>query len=359
MSQLESSSVAIFDPEAFYPFRRLVQGGLKIWSDLPLIEHFIRAIVLHDKMSMILAPTPYDPISDEEMRESFPGPRNVIVGIGPVLTDYKKLLSCGKLDHIVPESHISPAIIDLVGKFSNAGPGNPYYRAHIEFAGKILAVVRNGGSFVCEGRFSRAIEQSAREYPNKLFQNLDQDWQEFARATNSGQVGIKIPPILNIILSRCENREAIPDTLNQLRGEWADARTKTWRIIKELRMARTYKEAQKITRELSEASKHFSPFSNQMNISPVRILWDILLESANGAVNATLSGGEPVIGAAVAAGKKTISGVVKGGKQFGKILFGRGAFDLAKRIRKELLHSSPQDTLSKILAQSEKDALGL
>jgi len=51
--------------------------------------------------------------------------------------------------------------------------------------------------------------------------------------------------------------------------------------------------------------------------------------------------------------------LAQSGKQFGKLLFGRGAFDLARRIRKEIMYSSPKNTLSRLLTQSEKDALGL
>ena len=181
---MEPSSIAIFDPNAFYPFRRLVQGELHNLNELQDVERFVRAIVLHDEMSMILEPWPYDPIADEEMSTNEPGPRNIIVGMGPVLDNYEGLLSIAKNLKPLSEEKLSSPLRDIAAKFSNAPPGNPYYKAHIEFVGKILAVLKEGGSIICEGRFSRALELRASNYPDKLFQILDKDWQDYC----SGQV---------------------------------------------------------------------------------------------------------------------------------------------------------------------------
>jgi len=158
---MEPSSVAIFDPDAFYPFRSLVQGGLQNWDELQYIERFVRAIVLHDEMTMILEPVPYDPLSDEEMSKNERGVRNVIVGLGPILNDYEGLLSIAKNLKTIPVGEVSSTIREVAAEFSNARPGNPYYNAHIEFAGKILAVLKDGGSIICESRFSRAMELRA------------------------------------------------------------------------------------------------------------------------------------------------------------------------------------------------------
>jgi len=158
---MEPSSVAIFDPHAFYLFRRLVQGVLHNSNELQDIERFVRAIVLHDEMSMILEPLPYDPLADEEMSTNEPGARNIIVGMGPVLSNYEGLLSIAKNLKPLSEEKFSSTLRDIAAEFSNAPPGNPYYKAHIEFDGKILAVSKDGGSIICEGRFSRALELRA------------------------------------------------------------------------------------------------------------------------------------------------------------------------------------------------------
>ena len=356
---MEPSSVGIFDPHAFYPFRSLVQGGLHNWGELQDIERFVRAIVLHDEMSMILEPWPYDPLADEERSTDEPAVRNIIVGMGPVLSDYEGLLSTEKNLKPISEEEVSSALRDIASEFSNAGHGNPYYNAHIEFIGKLLAVLKAGGSIICEGEFSRATELRAGKYPEKLFEVLDKDWQEYAMATEEGHIGVKTPPILNIILSKCKKREDIPEELKLLREEWTDARKKLWRLLGGLRNAQTLKEAHQIQHELAEASKYFSPLSQQTEFSPVRMLWDLFAETGGGAIDSALAGGNPAIGAVAAAGRKALTNLAQGGKQFGKLFFGRGAFDLARRVRKEVMNSSPKSTLSRFLTQSEKDALGL
>ncbi|HEX9725821.1 MAG TPA: hypothetical protein VGC53_16200 [Vicinamibacteria bacterium] len=57
-SKMQHVSRAVFDQEAFYPFRRLVEGALTDVRDLERIERFLRAAVLHDEMDMELEPAP-------------------------------------------------------------------------------------------------------------------------------------------------------------------------------------------------------------------------------------------------------------------------------------------------------------
>jgi len=82
-------SVAICDQEAFYPLRSLINGPLTNLNELHEVERFLRTVVLHDEISMELEPCPYDPYSESMLtQEKRNAPRNVIVALGPVLTDY-------------------------------------------------------------------------------------------------------------------------------------------------------------------------------------------------------------------------------------------------------------------------------
>ena len=51
-------TTALCDPDAFYPFRSLVQGPLNDLGVLPKIERFVRSVVLHDEMEMVMEPLP-------------------------------------------------------------------------------------------------------------------------------------------------------------------------------------------------------------------------------------------------------------------------------------------------------------
>ena len=47
---------AVCDPEAFYPFRSLIQGPFDRWELLEPLERFVRGVVLHDEMTMEYEP---------------------------------------------------------------------------------------------------------------------------------------------------------------------------------------------------------------------------------------------------------------------------------------------------------------
>jgi hypothetical protein len=86
-------SRVVFDQEAFYPFRRLVEGPLTNVHDLAKIERFLRAAVLHDEIQMDIEPSPGpDDVSQWSEEEIARGVRAVIVSFGPTLEGYESLL---------------------------------------------------------------------------------------------------------------------------------------------------------------------------------------------------------------------------------------------------------------------------
>ena len=116
-----SQHIAVFDPEAFYPFRNLVEGQLTDWNDLEAIERFIRAIVLHDEMCMVLSPTPYDPIAEKELKRDYPYQRNRIVALGPIVNNYEGLIS--EQRDLKPTTFPDPSstLCNVASEYSNAG----------------------------------------------------------------------------------------------------------------------------------------------------------------------------------------------------------------------------------------------
>ena len=64
-------SVAVCDPEAFYPLRSLVAGPFTDLNELTDIERFVRTVVLHDEISMELEPWPYDPDSQKQRGQTY------------------------------------------------------------------------------------------------------------------------------------------------------------------------------------------------------------------------------------------------------------------------------------------------
>src|ERR1022692_2734715 len=89
-----------------------------------------------------------------------------------------------------------------------------------------------------------------------------------------------------------------------------------------------------IQRELESASRLFSPEKTDLEIKPIRILWEIVGTGISSAGVAALSGGKPVIGAVTGSLSQLGRSLPAFTHEFGAMLFGRGAFDLARRVRR-------------------------
>jgi hypothetical protein len=116
-------------------------------------------------------------------------------------------------------------------------------------------------------------------------------------------------------------------------------------------------EALEIRKELADASQLFSSKSTELDSRPVRVLWEIIAAGAAGAGVAALSGGRPAIGAVTGAVTQSARNLPAFTHEFGAMLFGRGAFDLARRVRRAI----PQvelDALPRFLSDAERQKLG-
>ena len=354
-------TIAVCDPEAFYPLRRLVNGPFTDSSELPEIERFVRTVVLHDEISMELEPFSYDPDSENELTEDEPnrGARNVVVAVGPVLNDYEFFSSpIGSGRPKTPEIDLAPSLIKVARKFANAEEGNVYYRAHIDYLKRVVNVLHNDGSALLSGKFGSTAITVSNRYPTELFQILDKDWQQFAQKIHEGKLGFNVPPVLSVVLSRCARREAIPIVIRDLRDEWSTARTKVWNQIKRLKKVQSLAETIEIENELAEASKLLSPIKHENKTKPIRVLWELLIRGLTGAVIAGVSGGNAKIGAAVGLIGKASNELSSHANNLGTVLFARGAFDLARRIRKETLRIE-SSALARLLTETEKEKLEL
>jgi hypothetical protein len=346
---------AMCDPEAFYPLRSLVSGPLETLDELPEIERFIRTVVLHDEMVMELTPSAYDPETDFEFtkEERLAGGRNVIVAMGPTLKGYDFFEPDRNLQ--VPEIELSPALVQVASKYANATEGNVYFEAHIEHMKRVFGNVERGGSVLMCSKFGQEAIATTTKYPEQLFQYLDEEWRKFARAAQEDGLGLLVPPILGIVLRRCSSRQEIPSIIQEIRDEWAAPRRKVWACISALRFSENVKEAETIRRELSEASRLFAPSEIKPGSPPIRIFWEIVAATVAGAAIGQFDKGTPVVGALTGAILRSMPEL---GREFGRTLFGRGAFDLANTIRREAGRVEYNE-LSRLLTTEEKRRLGL
>ncbi len=353
----DGMKVAACDPDAFYPLRALVSGPFDTLEDLAAIERFIRTVVLNDEIVMELNPWPYDPETDFEFteEEQQAGGRTVIAAIGPVLEGYEFFTERFG-PQPVPDVELTPELIRVASAHANAGEGNVYFKAHVEFLKRVLGVVEQGGSALLCSNFGQQAIATARRYPESVFSQLDEEWQGYARHAEQDGLGLLVPPVLGIVLTRCARRSAIPTVIRDLRAEWPDARRNLWSLLDALRVCRTLGEAVDIRRELSEASRLFAPQRTDLDSRPVRVLWEVIAAAGAGAIIGQMSGGHPGIGLAtgVLSQARPVAALAH---EFGRAMFGRGAFDLARRVRRAVSQVE-FDALPRLLSDAEKQKLG-
>jgi len=348
---------ALCDPDAFYPFRRLLTGHLSSPDDLALAERFARAVVLHDSMMMEGAPMPAPGEEPEWTDEQVAaGGRNVIVAFMPVLTEYGDLFS----DNFKPDPpydmkfDLSDSLRALAKEMSGADPGNPYHDAHERYFYKLTETLRAGSSIVCSGRLGLAMRERASRYPEQLFAALDEDLQDFAREAHKGHLGIKVPAVLSIVLSRCDKRDDILHRLIELREEWRERREVIWALLGTLRDSSDESEMRKIQKELEYVSNVLSPARPPVPIEPSRVLWD-LVSNAAGLVGAFVSGSG--VAEAVAVTRAAVA-TAKEMQPAAKYIFRVGAIDFARHVRTEILTANKvPDVLDRFMTDKERRAL--
>ena len=120
--------------------------------------------------------------------------------------------------------------------------------------------------------------------------------------------------------------------------------------IDALNDARTLKEVEDLVRELEEASELFSRRQTEYDTQPMRVFWNIAA-----ATGAAVSTGVPAGAAVVGAGARSLPKMLQ---DIGPALFGRGAFDLAKRVRREVSKIDP-NVLKRFLSASEQKSFGM
>lgn len=347
---------AIFDPDAFYPFRSFVEGHINSWSQFDSIERFLRAILFHDEVCMEIEPISGS--SDDEEHE--PGPRNIVVGFGPVLDNYDGLLISPSGPNQGFSTALSKKLLDFTLTRCPGGPGDPYYEAHLRYLQTLAHTWESGGSVVCDGELANQAQMAVSQFPPVLFERLDRDWKNYVQSAELQRIGPSLPPIICIVLTRCAKREDIIPVTKVLREEWATPRNKIWKLVEQLKTANTINEAYDIQRQFEEASKQFSPVKDDIGLTPLRVMWDIFAGAGGGSVDAAVAGGNPGTGALVGGARALVSTIASQGTDFARTLFGYGALDLANRVRSQAMKVEPiTRLLSRHLNQKEKSLLQL
>jgi antitoxin component of RelBE/YafQ-DinJ toxin-antitoxin module len=193
--------------------------------------------------------------------------------MGPVLTGFD-FFTEGAGRKPIPEIELSPDLIKAASQHANAGAvgaGNVYFKTHVDYLKRVLGIVIQGGSALLCSDLGQQVITTAEKYPAALFERLDEEWRRLAQSAQQTGLGLLVPPLLGIVLTRCARRDAIPIVIRDLRDEWAVTRRKIWALLEASRASRTSGEFMTIERELSQASRLFSPQETKLDSHPIRV----------------------------------------------------------------------------------------
>ncbi len=128
------------------------------------------------------------------------------------------------------------------------GPGQ-----HAEY---LLQAHRAGVSvYGSSPTFEVCQEHIFSAWPAHVFSSWHVDYDNLIRRVRGPGLGISLPPLVAIVLSRAAKRDDIPLVLRDLRDEYAAARRSLWSRLAELWSAPTLAKQHKVAHELNAAAE--------------------------------------------------------------------------------------------------------
>jgi hypothetical protein len=115
------------------------------------------------------------------------------------------------------------------------------------------------------------------QYPQSIFETLDESWSAYLRIVIGPGIGICVPPVLACVLTRANgSRARLSGSIRDLREEYASSRRALWDHLEQMWTAPTVPKQLKLLSELERASsglfkasfRRSSPSSRLPGISP-------------------------------------------------------------------------------------------
>jgi hypothetical protein len=146
---------------------------------------------------------------------------------------------------------------------------------------------RSGLCVFGEGPVARFANQHLfSHWPNALFNRLDEEYREFARAVRGPGVGIELPILTALVLSRASRRDEIPVTIRDIRDSYASDRTALWELLDQMWFARTAREQMRALQILNQAADSIFDAAFPKKFRALSVGWELGKLSLAGAVGA-------------------------------------------------------------------------
>jgi hypothetical protein len=97
------------------------------------------------------------------------------------------------------------------------------------------------------------------KWPMHLFESLGRQFGEESRLIRGLGLGVTLPPVTALVLSRAKKRDDIPDVLFELRDEYKTSRDTLWEMLDKMWHTKTFLQQTKILRTLTDAADSIFP----------------------------------------------------------------------------------------------------
>jgi hypothetical protein len=105
-------------------------------------------------------------------------------------------------------------------------------------------------------------------WPAKLLERFGEEFQEAARQLRGPGIGISVPPLVSLVLSRARRRDDVPSVIKEFREEYAEARISLWNLLEKMWEAPTLRAQVQMLRQLESAAESIfkAAFPEKRNI---------------------------------------------------------------------------------------------
>jgi hypothetical protein len=153
---------------------------------------------------------------------------------------------------------ISPARLGYTGRLCRESEGQTFAMQQVmRYARTLIRYHRAGAIVFSSGLVYQACEEHLfSKYPSSIFTTLDRDWQDMLRKATGPGIGVTVPPILALVLTRAKSRERLSLAIRELREEYASSRRKLWEYLQAMWNADKLRDQLRLLSDLEAASDH-------------------------------------------------------------------------------------------------------
>jgi hypothetical protein len=119
-------------------------------------------------------------------------------------------------------------------------------------------------------------------WPNKLFELASLDYEKICRNIRGPGLGVDLPLITAIVLSRAPSRDLIPRAIVDLRDEYEKSRTQLWELLNKMWETDTLANQHEILADIENAAKSIVPSAFPDRVDSLSLALDFARISVSG-----------------------------------------------------------------------------